>query len=118
MLAYIGYFVTNGVDDLPVAPILGLYKNQVFQLAAYLNIPKEITNAVPSPDMLKGVSDEDVMGLTYDKIDKVAYVVEHNLPKKIARQNGISSKDFQKIILRHSSTAAKHINKHEFPAFV
>lgn len=79
-----GWFAPNGVDDLPVAPILGLYKNQVTQMAEHLNVPNEIINAKPSPDMLKGISDEDIIGFPYDKIDKVAYVVENGLPQQHA----------------------------------
>ena len=35
----VGWFVKDGVDNLPIEPLLGLYKNQVRQLARFLNVP-------------------------------------------------------------------------------
>jgi len=112
-----GWFAPNGVDDLPVAPILGLYKNQVTQMAEHLNVPNEIINATPSPDMLKGIHDEDIIGFPYDKIDKVAYVVEHGLPKQHACSENITPREFNNIADLIQSTAESQTNKHDFPVF-
>jgi NAD+ synthase len=67
----VGWFVKDGIDDLPLSPLIGLYKTQVQQLAAYLKIPSEIQNQIPSPDMMKGVSDESAIGMSYTKLDIV-----------------------------------------------
>lgn len=67
----VGWFVAGGIDDLPFSPLIGLYKTEIRQLAAHLGIPSEIQNQKPSPDMLKGITDEAVLGLPYDKIDIV-----------------------------------------------
>ena len=92
-----GWFVKDGVDDMPVEPLMGLYKNQVRQLAYFLNIPSEIIDETPSPDMLRGFTDELVMGFSYEKLDKVFYVLEHGLDKEIALDEGISLSEFEKI---------------------
>lgn len=113
--SFIGWFVENGVDDLPLEAILGLYKNQVFQLARHLDVPVEILKMAPSPDMLNGVLDTDVIGFSYNKLDQVAYIVEHNLNKEIALKEGITVKEFRNIIKLHQFALIMHKNKHEFP---
>jgi NAD+ synthase len=115
--SFVGYFVKDGVDDVPIEVILGLCKNQVVQLATYLGIPTEIVKAAPSPDMLKGVRDEDVIGFSYDKLDKVAYVVEHGLPKEVAFGEGVTPDEFSNIVMLNQSSAWKRESKREFPSF-
>ena len=46
----VGWFVKDGIDDLPFSPLMGLYKTQVWQLAEYLDLPGPIRSQVPSPD--------------------------------------------------------------------
>jgi len=112
-----GWFAPNGVDDLPVAPILGLYKNQVIQMAEYLNVPQDIINATPSPDMLKGIYDEDIIGFSYEKIDKVAYTMENGLPKQNACNENITQREFNNIADLIQSTTTKQTNTNDFPVF-
>ncbi len=40
--SFLGWFVKGGVDDLPIAPLFGLYKTQIYQLSRFLDVPKEI----------------------------------------------------------------------------
>ena len=54
----VGWFVKDGIDDLPVQPMAGLYKTQVRQLAKTLDLPEPVRTQLPSPDMAKGVTDE------------------------------------------------------------
>jgi len=63
----VGWFVKDGIDDLALSPILGLYKTQVRQVAEFLGLPLEIRNQVPSPDMAKGITDESSMGRARDQ---------------------------------------------------
>ena len=70
----IGWFVKGGVDDLPIQPLLGLYKTQVRQLAAYLELPVCVLANNPSPDMLPGITDEFAIGLDYSRLD---LILEH-----------------------------------------
>ena len=37
----VGWFVKEGIDDMPIQPMLGLYKTQIWQLADYLGLPVE-----------------------------------------------------------------------------
>jgi NAD+ synthase len=71
-----GWFVRDGVDDFPYSPIAGLYKAQVRQLARYVEIPPEIIDQAPSPDLMRGITDEVALGLDYDRVDLVLDAIE------------------------------------------
>ena len=113
----IGLFVKDGVDDIPVEPILELYKTQVRQLARFLNIPSEIINEAPSPDMLKGATDELVIGFPYEKIDKVFYVLEHDLGQEIAFNEGITPGEFDRIKQLNELSIWKRESRHDYPVY-
>ena len=74
----IGYFVKHGCDDATdIMPLLNLYKNQVRELAQYLNIPARIIEKPPSPDVMPGiVDDEEVIGISYEKMDLILLALE------------------------------------------
>jgi NAD+ synthase len=115
--SFVGWFVKDGVDDIPVEVILGLYKTQVRQLARCIGVPDEIIKEPPSPDMLRGVTDESVIGHSYITIDKVAYVIENGLSQDIALNEGINDKEFERIRRLNERSAWKRTNRHEFPVF-
>jgi NAD+ synthase len=58
-------------------PLLNLYKTQVRELAQYLNIPARIIEKPPSPDVMPGiVDDEEVIGISYEKMDLILLALE------------------------------------------
>ena len=67
----VGWFVKDGIDDLPYQPMTGLYKTQVRQLADELLLPVAVRVQLPSPDMAKGVTDEFGIGHDYKDVDIV-----------------------------------------------
>jgi NAD+ synthase len=73
----IGFFVKHGCDDAAdVMPLLNLYKTQVLQLARYLKVPSSILNRPPSPDLVPGIIDEEVIGIPYEKLDMILLALE------------------------------------------
>ncbi len=64
-----GWFVKGGIDDFPGQPLRGLYKTQVRQLAVALDVPGHVLIAAPSPDMMKGLTDEIALGMSYPVVD-------------------------------------------------
>jgi len=74
----IGYFVKHGCDDATdIMPLINLYKTQVRELARYLNIPVRIIEKPPSPDVMPGiVDDEEVIGISYEKMDLILLTLE------------------------------------------
>ncbi len=93
----VGWFVKGGIDDLPVQPLLGLYKTQFYQLADYLNLPESIINQTPSPDMMNGINDEFAIGMTYRKLDLILDFIESGGKESLVENYGISQKDIDKV---------------------
>ena len=71
----LGYGTLHGDMASAVNPIGDLYKTQVRQLAAALDLPAAILNKPPSADLWQGQSDEDELGFTYGLADEVLYLL-------------------------------------------
>ena len=88
----VGWFVQGGVDDLPLQPLLGLYKTQVRQLAHHLALPTCVLQNPPSPDMLPGITDEFAIGLSYADLDLSLDHIQGGLGSQALASTGISQK--------------------------
>ncbi len=73
-----GFFVKYGDNIADIMPISNLYKTQVFDLARYLKIDEHLIEKSPSPDLIPGVVDEDMLGLPYSKLDLILFGIENN----------------------------------------
>ncbi len=71
----LGYSTIYGDNAAAVQPIADLYKAQVRQLAAALDLPPSILTKPPSADLWAGQTDEDELGFTYDLADQVLYLL-------------------------------------------
>lgn len=71
----LGYSTQFGDSASAINPIGDLYKTQVRQLARDINIPTEIVDKTPSADLWEGQTDEEELGFTYDKVDKLLYML-------------------------------------------
>jgi NAD+ synthase len=87
----IGFYVKFGCDHLAdLMPIIGLYKTQIYRLAKYLKIPDRIIRKAPSPDLLPGLDDQTMLGISYEQIDFILLAKENNLSEKnISKMTGI-----------------------------
>jgi NAD+ synthase len=73
----IGYFVKHGCDDATdIMPLLNLYKTQVRELVRYLKIPSGIIQKPPSPDIIPGITDEEALRISYEKLDLILLALE------------------------------------------
>ena len=70
-----GFFVKQGDGMADVKPIAHLYKTQVYQLAAYLGVPGEVTSRPPTTDTypLPQTQEEFYFGLPYEQMDLCLY---------------------------------------------
>ena len=77
-----GFFVKWGDGGYDVAPIRHLFKTQVYQLAEYLDIPKEIRTAIPTTDTYSAHSSQEefFFRLPFEVMDLLWYAQEHNVP--------------------------------------
>ena len=80
-----GYYVKYGDGGVDVEPLIDLFKTQIFQLAEYLGVPKEIIKRKPSPDTWSlEVSDEEFFyRIPFHLFDVFWYHRENNLDVKI-----------------------------------
>ncbi|UCE99567.1 MAG: NAD(+) synthase [Planctomycetota bacterium] len=110
----VGWFVKDGVDDLPFSPLIGLYKTQVLQLAKYLGLPSQIQDQAPSPDMLKGITDESALGISYDILDLILHYIDRGMSDWEIVSSGISIKDLRMVHTMNSLSVWKR--RRENPA--
>jgi len=111
----VGWFVKDGVDDLPIAPLLGLYKAQVYQLARFLGIPPAIIQQTPSPDMLAGLTDEAALGFRYEMLDAVLSQLERGSDNEVTVVCGVSPHEVEQIRKLWQLSAWKRSTRHEYP---
>jgi NAD+ synthase len=78
----VGWFVKDRIDDLEDQPLSGLYKTQLRQLAEYLSLPDSIRKQLPSPDMMKGITDEFGIGMLYERVDRVLDCIDRGCQQK------------------------------------
>jgi len=65
----LGYGTLYGDLASAINPIGDLYKSEVFELAEYLGVTKNIISKPPSADLWEGQSDEADLGYTYKELD-------------------------------------------------
>lgn len=69
--AAIGFFTKHGDGAVDVEPIADLYKTEVWEVAKILGVPERIITKPPSAELWEGHTDEDELGITYQKIDEI-----------------------------------------------
>lgn len=67
----LGYSTRHGDAACDIAPIIDLYKTQVWNLAAHLGVPACVVEKAPTADLWDGQTDEGEMGLSYRAADAV-----------------------------------------------
>jgi NAD+ synthase len=77
----LGFFVKNGDGAADFKPIAHLYKTQVYELARYFNIPREIQDMPPSTDTysLFQTQEEFYFGLPLAKLDLCLFGKNNNV---------------------------------------
>jgi NAD+ synthase len=93
----LGYTTLYGDSACALNPLGDLYKTQLRQLARALGIPESIINKPPSADLWAGQTDEGELGFTYERVDRLLYLlvdqryrpeecVEEGFEEKFVRQ--------------------------------
>lgn len=95
----IGFFTKFGDGAADIMPIAGLYKTQVRALAKYLGIPQVIVEKKSSPRLWNNHLAEEEIGMGYQAIDPVLYLlVDKKIkPKAAAKKLGIPAKHVNRI---------------------
>ncbi|WP_048150148.1 NAD+ synthase [Palaeococcus ferrophilus] len=87
-----GYFTKWGDGASDYAPLINLYKTEVWEVAKLLGVPKRIIEKKPTAGLWEGQTDEDELGISYRLLDEILWrLVDLKMPKdKIAEELGIS----------------------------
>lgn len=103
----LGYFTRFGDSASDIEPIQHLYKTQVYSLAKYLGVPKEIIDQEPTANLWEGQTDEGEFGFTYEEADQVLYYYfEQKLSvEEIIKKGFINA---EKVIKRVKENEYKH----------
>ena len=98
----IGYFTKYGDGACDIEPIGDLYKNDVYELAKFLNVPQEIVEKPPRAGLWNNQTDEEEIGMSYDLIDQILYLYTEKYMKntEIAEKLEISVDDVDMIITK------------------
>ncbi|MBO8179595.1 MAG: NAD+ synthase [Archaeoglobus sp.] len=72
----VGYFTKYGDGGVDFMPIGDLFKTEVFQLASYLGVPRNIIEKKPSAALWPGQTDEEEMGISYAELDEILKLIE------------------------------------------
>ena len=98
----IGYFTKYGDGACDIEPIGDLYKNDVYELAKFINVPQEIIEKPPRAGLWNNQTDEEEIGMSYDLIDQILYLYTEKDMKnsEIAEKLEISADDVDMIITK------------------
>jgi NAD+ synthase len=69
----LGYTTWYGDSACSLNAIGDLYKTQVWELSAFLDLPEAIIAKVPSADLWADQTDEGELGITYEMADAILY---------------------------------------------
>ncbi len=78
----LGYFTKHGDGGVDLLPIGDLYKTEVWELSAQLNLPRAVRERAPSAGLWEGQTDEEELGLAYRELDRILYGLERGLAEE------------------------------------
>jgi len=104
----LGYGTIYGDMACGLAPLGGLYKTQIRQLAKYLGLPERIISKPPSAGLWPGQTDEGELGLRYDEVDALLYyMIDRQYEDNQLIKNGFSPEMISKARDRIKSSEFK-----------
>ena len=71
-----GFYVKYGDEAADIDPLAHLYKTSVARLGRELELPEAILSKAPSPDLLPGITDESVLGMKYEDLDRILWKID------------------------------------------
>ena len=113
-----GYFVKYGDGGTDIEPLTNLYKSQIYQIGQFLEIPDEILNNDPSPDIWSfSTSDEEFFySVPYHIVDLILYARENNISKsEIQKISNLSLDQIENLIRFQNQKQVKSQHMREIP---
>ncbi|WP_035377308.1 NAD(+) synthase [Fervidicella metallireducens] len=80
----VGYFTKHGDSGVDLLPLASFVKHDVWELARYFNVPKEIIEKAPSAGLWENQTDEKEMGITYRELDN--YILTGKAEERVKKR--------------------------------
>ncbi len=97
----LGYTTMWGDMAAAINPLGDLYKTQLRQLAAALQLPKSVLEKPPSADLWAGQTDEAELGLAYAEVDQLLYLlIDQRYTPEDCVEAGFDSAYVDKVLTR------------------
>lgn len=93
----LGYFTRFGDAASDIEPVNYLYKTQLYQLAGFLGVPKQIIKSAPTAGLWNNQTDEKEFGFSYRDADQVLHLY-FDRKLKATKINKMRLKNGKKII--------------------
>lgn len=105
----LGHYDIYGDGAVDIECLLHLYKSQERDLAKYMGVSEKIISKPPSPDLLPGLTDEDIIGISFTDIDRILAFIGSGKQNKEAEEYEISDEkiDEAKKTIENSSYRRK-----------
>lgn len=113
-----GYFVKYGDGGTDIEPLTNLYKSQIYQIGQFLEIPNEILDNDPSPDIWSfSTSDEEFFySVPYHIVDLILYARENNISKSVIQKiSNLSLEQIENLIRFQNQKQVKSQHMREIP---
>ena len=113
-----GYFVKYGDGGTDIEPLTNLYKSQIYQIGQFLEIPNEILDNEPSPDIWSfSTSDEEFFySVPYHIVDLILYARENNMSNsEIQKISNLSREQIENLIRFQNQKQVKSQHMREIP---
>ena len=100
----LGYYTWHADDSPPINPLGDLFKTQVWDLARHLGVPEVIIDKPASADLVRGVHDEDELGISYHRADPILHWLLNGYTADELKHGGFPESDVDCVWRRLSAT--------------
>ena len=100
----LGYYTWHADDSPPINPLGDLFKTQVWDLARHLGVPDVIIDKPASADLVRGVHDEDELGISYHRADPILHWLLQGYTVDELESSGLAHGDVDCVWRRLSAT--------------
>ena len=100
----LGYYTWHADDSPPINPLGDLFKTQVWDLARHLGVPDVIIDKPASADLVRGVHDEDELGVSYHRADPILHWLLRGHTADELKSQGFAGDDVDCVWRRLSAT--------------
>ena len=116
-----GFFVKYGDGGVDIEPLAHLYKMQIYQLAEYLGVIKEIRDRVPTPDTYSFTqSDEEFyFRMPYATLDLLLYAWGNKVPlAEVCKAMTLTEEQVKRAFRDFNAKAAATRHLHSMPPVI